>query len=395
MNPAFKFFSSIRLTVYLLFASTLLIFVGTLDQVQDGIYLAQKRYYEHVFVIFTRGRFQLPIPGGYLIGPLLILNLLAAHFRYYRMGWRKLGIAALHLGVIALLVGQLITQTSQKDSFMWLSEGERKNYLESFHEDELVVIDRSDDAVNRIVSWPVAAFESGDALLQHPMLPFQLKIKAYALNAGIGPIDALASGAIGGFDRGLASRRNFGMTKLPPTYADGERNRMTAAVEVIGADGSLGQWMVSNIFRQAQPVRVPTSPQTFVYQNREYEIALRFKRAYLPSQIELLDFKHDRYPGTEIPFNFSSKVNIIGETSGDERSTLIYMNHPLRYAGYTFFQASFAENDTMSMFQVVKNPGRLIPYVACAIISIGLLYQFGFSLIVFALKSRERRTQTS
>lgn len=395
MHPVYKFFSSIQLTVVLLFASTVLIFFGTLDQVKDGIYLAQERYYEHFFVVFERGRLQVPLPGGYLIGPLLTLNLLAAHFRYYRMGWRKLGIAALHLGVIGLLVGQLITQTSQEESFMWLAEGERKNYLESFHKDELVVIDRSDATSDRVVSWPISALERGNAVLQHPLLPFQLKINNYTLNAGIGPIDQLPAGAVGGFDRGIASTRNFGMIKLPPTYADGERNRRTAAVEVIGADGSLGQWMVSNIFRQAQPVSVPTPPQTFTYQGREYEIALRFKRTYLPSQIELLDFKHERYPGTQIPFNFSSKVNIIGGSPGDERSTLIYMNHPLRYAGFTFYQASFAQNDTMSMFQVVKNPVRIIPYISCLVISIGMLYQFSFSLILFAFKSRQTQAASA
>ena len=114
---------------------------------------------------------------------------------------------------------------------------------------------------------------------------------------------------------------------------------------------------------------------TFEYQDQLYEIAVRVKRQYLPAEIELIDFTHERYPGTEMPYNFASDV-IIHE-DGAKRASHIYMNHPLRWSSYTFYQASFAENDTMSMFQVVRNPAQWMPYVACLIASIGMLYQFG------------------
>jgi len=43
---------------------------------------------------------------------------------------------------------------------------------------------------------------------------------------------------------------------------------------------------------------------------------------------------------------------------------LIFMNQPLRYAGKTFYQASFGKGDTLSVLQVVKNPGWLLPYIS-------------------------------
>ena len=76
--------------------------------------------------------------------------------------------------------------------------------------------------------------------------------------------------------------------------------------------------------------------------DRSFEIALRFTRHYYPFEIELIDFKHEKYPGTEVPFNFSSEVKVTHQDSTKNQKALIYMNHPLRYEGLTFFQASFA-----------------------------------------------------
>ena len=109
---------------------------------------------------------------------------------------------------------------------------------------------------------------------------------------------------------------------------------------------------VSNVFDEQ------FSPQYFSFEEREYEIALRIKRTYLPYKVELIDFSHDRYMGTDIPKNFSSKVRIINRESTEDRQTLIYMNHPLRYKGRTFYQAAFdQQTEKSSMFQVVNNPG--------------------------------------
>ncbi|MFP4540225.1 MAG: cytochrome c biogenesis protein ResB [Opitutales bacterium] len=388
MKRLWQFFTSLRLTIFLLGSSVLLVFFGTLDQASDGIYLTQKRYFEHFFVVYEAGGLHLPMPGGYLLGPLLILNLLAAHFRYYRAGWRKLGIAALHIGVILLLVGQLLTQVSQRESFMWLAEGEASNYLESFHYDELVVVDRSAPGGERVVSWPEAAFKRTGNTLQHPTLPFTLRIVAYAHNAAISPREGMPQGPDFNLTQGIGADRDFTMLPLSPTYADGERNRKTAIVEIMTSEGSLGRWMVSNVFREKQPVSLPLPAQTFEYAGTEYEIALRFQRHYLPAHLHLLDFQHDRYPGTEIPHNFSSEIAILDPTTENARTTLIYMNNPMRYAGWTFYQASFAENDTMSMFQVVRNPARWFPYLASAVITAGMLYQFIFSLVLYAGRRR-------
>ncbi len=389
MKRIWSFITSLRLTIYLLGMSTVLVFFGTLDQTRDGIYLTQQRYFEHVFVVFGRDGFQFPLPGGYLIGPLLVINLLAAHFRYYRAGIHKWGIGVLHLGVVILLIGQLITQVKQDENFMWLSEGEQNNYVESFYHDELVVIDKSHPEVDRVVAWPSAAFSGRDrSILRHPSLPFTVEILDYQLNAAIVPRSEVPQAPDLGITEGVGAARGFSYFPQEPTYAENTRNVTTALVDIRTPEGTLGRWLLANLFRQRPPTAIPVAPQTFSYDGREYEIGLRYTRTYLPAYLHLLDFSHDRYPGTEIPHNFSSEVRIIEPDSGDGRTTLIYMNHPLRFAGFTFYQASFGNEDTMSMFQVVRNPARWVPYFACLMITLGMLWQFVFSLVRY----RSRRS---
>ena len=406
MKLLWKFLTSIRLTLFLLGSGTFLIFFGTLDQVHDGIYLTQQRYFEHVFVLWSYPQqfpayaflkwVQLPLPGGYLLGPLLLLNLFCAHFRYYRVGWKKVGIACIHLGLVLLLLGQFVAQVGQTDYFLWLAEGESNNYVEAFHHDELVVIDKSSPETDRVISWPVDAFQHKPTTLRHLTLPFTLNIVGFVQNANIMPADQAPPGSPDfGFTHGIGAERNFTVLKMPPTYADGERNRATAVVDIATSKGVIGRWLLSNVFRQQTPMTIFTPAQEFEVNGKVYEIALRFQRKYLPGSIELLDFKHDRYPGTEIPFNYSSDIRLHDLKSNTQRDNLIYMNHPLRYAGLTFYQASFADQDTKSMFQVVRNPGRAIPYIASALMTIGLVFQFSFSLVLFISKRAKHKEGTS
>jgi hypothetical protein len=64
------------------------------------------------------------------------------------------------------------------------------------------------------------------------------------------------------------------------------------------------------------------------------------------------------------------------------------MNNPLRYAGLTFYQASFENNDRTTILQVVRNPSWLLPYIACGLMTVGLLLQFGIHLVGFVTKRR-------
>jgi hypothetical protein len=120
--------------------------------------------------------------------------------------------------------------------------------------------------------------------------------------------------------------------------------------------------------------------------DRTFALMLRPTRFYHPFAITLLKFSHDRYPGTEIPRNFSSRIRLLTPNKQVDREVLIYMNNPLRYGGLTFYQAGFERNDQTSILQVVRNPSWRLPYVSCVLMALGLVIQFGIHLTGFMRK---------
>src|SRR5277367_6932728 len=152
-----KIFISLRLTVTLLAFAILLVFIGTLAQVDEGLYQAQARYFRQwiIFGLDLFGRkIPLILPGGYLIGTMLLLNLVAAHIYRFQLSTKKIGNQLIHGGIILLLLGQLLTDVFSQESSMRLSEGMSRNYSEDFNYNELVLVDTSDPRTDRVVSIP-------------------------------------------------------------------------------------------------------------------------------------------------------------------------------------------------------------------------------------------------
>jgi hypothetical protein len=171
---------------------------------------------------------------------------------------------------------------------------------------------------------------------------------------------------------------------VPGATAQDERDVPSAAIEILPKDGgSLGTWLVSDALG---------APQTFSCGGRTWSTAMRTARYYKPYSVTLQRFTHERYAGTDIPKNFASKVTLIDPDRSVNRDVLIYMNHPLRYRGETFYQAGFQQDDRATILQVVRNPSFIAPYVACVIVASGLLVQFGFHLVGF---SRQRRREAT
>lgn len=384
MSALFKFFASLRLTVVLLAFSMALVFFGTLDQVHYGIWHTQKLYFESFLVFWDypeQWKFHdilfwlhLPMPGGYLLGGLLFVNLLAAHFTRFKPTLKKSGIFLVHFGLILLLVSELMTDLVSVESQMPVDEGGRANYSQEFRSNELVFIDRSHPEHDTIHSIPTELLKPGKRI-DVPDTPLSIRTIRFFPNSDVGRAQAPVADNLA--DQGLAVRMNVVATPTEVTYAEGQVNTVTAYMEVSGPDGVLGTWLVSNVIDERFP------PQIVNLGEQSWEIALRFTRIYYPFEIELIDFKHEKYPGTEIPFNFSSEVMVHHEDSSKDQKSLIYMNHPLRYEGLTFYQASFANQDTTSIFQVVRNPGWILPYVSVLLMGLGMIVQFGMHFFKF------------
>src|ERR1044072_8131763 len=374
-------FTSLKLTIVCLAAAMALIFAGTLAQVHLGIHEAQVRYFQSMFVWWpadARG-FQIPIfPGGHLIGAVLLINLIAAHAKRFRWTWRKLGIHLTHAGLIIMLAGGLFTDLFAVESQMRLSRGDPKNYSEDMQRTELAVIDTSDNDLDQVTAIPDTVLRHS-RVIDHSSLPFRIVVRNFYQNSRLKMLKDAGEGA-----QPIANEGPGAMIAVEPapraTAAD-ERDVPSAAIEILPREGgSLGTWLVSDALG---------APQTFLCGGRTWMITLRPAHYYKPYSVTLQKFTHEKYAGTETPKNFSSQIALIDPERSLNRDVLIYMNHPLRYRGETYYQAGFQKDDSATILQVVRNPSFLAPYVACVIVAAGLLVQFGYHLVGFA---RRRRT---
>lgn len=377
VKTLFNLFSSLRLTVACLVLGCVLVFWGTLAQVHLGLYKAQNEFFRSFFIFWqpANGSLEIPIfPGGYLLGTVLLINLLAAHLRFYKPGKQKIGIMLIHLGVVLLLVGQMLADALSQESALHLRIGQTKNYSEAQRDYELAITDTTDRKVENVVAIPETLLVRREQAPDET-LPFEIHLKAFYANselsdrpgANLEPVPQTA-----GFGRGFYWRQ------VPRETAMDRDDMPSAIVEITSPQDAPATYLVSAFLMQ---------PQQFTCNGRTYEMALRPVRYYMPFSLKLLQFHHDNYSGTDIPKNFSSRVRVQNPQSGEDREALIYMNNPLRYSGLTFYQASYDPDDGGSVLQVVHNPGWLTPYFSCLLVGAGLLIQFLQHLIPF-LKRR-------
>ncbi|OYV03830.1 MAG: ResB protein required for cytochrome C biosynthesis [Verrucomicrobiales bacterium VVV1] len=381
--PILKLLSSLRLTVVLLGFAMVLIFVATISQVELGIHEVQGKFFRSWIawwdVLPGEKTFSIPIPGGTLLGSLLLLNLLAPHGARFKLSWNKAGMIVIHSGIVLLLLGELFTGLLGREAQMVIGEGEILNYSTFPREVELVVIRPDADGLETVTAIPQSRLKEG---AEFPLGGFTLKIHRYFSNSEIVP-DAEVTEAFDATRATAGLGKDYAVRLLPREARDDRRDAAAAFVEVIPDGGkSQGRWLLSNVFK---------GEQSFEAAGRSWRMSIRQRRLYHPFSIKLLDFSHDRYLGTEVPKNFSSKIRILNPDTGENREDLIYMNHPLRYGGLTFYQAGFENNDTTSIFQVVRNPVWTLPYLSCAMVGIGLLWVFSQHLIK-AISRRNKPT---
>ncbi|MCM8794316.1 MAG: cytochrome c biogenesis protein CcsA [Candidatus Omnitrophica bacterium] len=87
-------------------------------------------------------------------------------------------------------------------------------------------------------------------------------------------------------------------------------------------------------------------------------VEYRSQRMQLPFAVKLLDFKRIDYPGTQIAEEFASDVELIDPRRGAVLRKTVSMNNPIRYRGYTLFQASYIDGPVQATVLLTRNdPG--------------------------------------
>lgn len=401
---ALKVLASLRLTVALFALGVVLVFFGTLAQKNNGIWTVVDQYfYSYIVKIEFNLLVQLgqvflnfptdwklsgwvPFPAGKSIGYAMFANLLAAHAVRFKLSWKRIGIFLLHAGVLVLLLGEYVTREFQVEQRMIIEEQGTANYAFDTRTCELAFVSAAEGKSRAMTVIPGDKLR--DALadkskIAHSELPVDVRVLSYFPNSKtakepfeVNP-EAIRSRKI----RGYALEGNMvSVREVSGTDPNQTVDMPAAAVEFYrkGSDELLATVLVAVQHLKPQPI---------VIDGKNYEIDLRWTRHYKPFLMKLEKFTHEKYPGTNIPKAYVSRVRILDPERGVDREVDIAMNEPLRYRGEAYFQAGFDEStEKTTILQVVQNPGWTLPYVSCVMITLGMLVHFLIFLVQYLVR---------
>ena len=357
MKKIIKIISNPKVFVYTVIWLIVLIVLGTLAQRNIGLYASQNKYFSSYSTWLGD---ILPLPGGRTTMIVIMVNLMSMLFKYNIWKLKKIGIIIVHLGAVLLLFGAGVTAIFSSEGNMVIDEGARSNYVDDYHDMELAIINTSKGDLDEYTVFDQPLLKIGNKL-SHENLDFEIEIMEYYNNCTVRrrtePADIQYKGMIKNFDL-----IDLNLEKVNTDNRPGIIYKIENFDEIYGL--IFGQSVI----------------QTVTINNLLFKFVFRKKRNYLPFAIELLDFKKILHPGTEIAKSYSSEINLI--ENGVSRKVLIQMNEPLRHRGYTFFQSSFidAPEGESTVLAVVKNYGRLFPYISSIIMAIGLFVHLCINL---------------
>jgi hypothetical protein len=403
--------ASLQLTVVLFALSMVLVFFGTVAMTKAGLWTIVDQYFRSgiVWIEFDLFRqfgivffdlpkdgspwpYAFPFPGGWTLGGAMLANLVAAHLVRFKLSWKRSGIILLHAGVILLMLGELVTGLYAVESTMSLKIGEKSNFLDVTREFEIAIIDPSDKATDTTTVVPMRFFQK-PGMVQHEQLPFDLEVLAYWPNS---TADQYRSRPEGEFVYATSDGSWFRFTEKPEGQGvDTESRSDTPCVIIRALDKQSGKelakhflslWFYPNFDRNKRFYEF--ADRIVTVGGKTYYLMFRHKRVFRDYNLELLKFEHGVYPGTKIPKDFASTVLVRDQAGGEGREARIWMNNPLRIGDDSLYQHQFFPGDTGTVLQVVENRGRLIPYISCILVTLGMLVHFGFRLVSFLQKPK-------
>jgi cytochrome c biogenesis protein ResB len=355
--------ASPKIAVYCLLLLCILTVCGTLYQVSYGIHEAKARYFTSwYFLVWDI----VPLPGGQSVMWCFSINLLSSLIYRIELKWKKAGFALTHLGLLLFCFAALWTYLFSVESYLTLEEGASSNVSTSRYHWELAV-------------WKI---ENGKKY-----------VESQTLNSNIGKDDKFS------FHN---NEVQFTVLELyhncSPSYSKEGRDLKNASgyskiiQKKLQPDQTLNRPGGIFILEQNQDkillIGEENNDLKLNSKKSSYFTHLRRKRNPLPVTLRLDDVNMKNYSGTQIASHYESRVYINGD--GMPRQTRISMNNPLRISDFTFYQSGYRNsgNSEFSTLSVVKNSGRLLPYIASFIMGLGLLVESFYRM--FKIKKRNK-----
>ena len=396
VEKVLTFLSSFGLAAVILILLLLLTWMGTLQQQYDPIYEVQEKYFRSLFVVhYVAGKYPLPLLGGYLLLPLLFLNLLLGGLMRMRKGASTLGVFIVHLGIVILFAGSFVEDQLSTKGAMQVWEprpGDARDVAgdyQSYEEWEVAVIRSENDGGTTEFVIPYGAFNGLDAddtgRYYTAELPFDVYLSDFMENSSLqrNPVSGPGESPyiLSAEEPVSAEQKNAGRGNVA-----GLRARLVEKGSGKAHHGVLwgGRGDTFRLNTQGQP----------------WSVTVRKRSWDLPFTIQLTKFVHEVHPGTGMPRRYSSYVTMIpdAELGTPQRDVHITMNEPLREAEYTLYQSGWGPQmgapgrRMFSVFAVVRNPSDQVPLYACIVIGLGLIIHFGRKLWLYLKNESRKRT---
>ena len=374
-----RFTASYAFAVVILTLMLVLTFVGTLEQVDHGLYEVQKKYFDSAFLVHDLfGKIPILLPGVYLLMILLFINLVSGAIIRAPKNWRYPGNMIGHIGILILLFGGFVAHHFSINGSMQLYEGQAGNTFSSYYDWVVDVRHYHDDgtvSVRQIPPYQLKSIRAGEERrFVDDTLPFDLTVGGYAKNCTPKPAQG------GGF---FVSVDGFYLQTLPKE-GEAEMNVPGAYVTLTEkSGGGSHETIVWGLERRPFVTKID---------GETWSVGMARQTWPLPFSIHLDAFTVEMHPNTGIAKVFLSDVTKIEGRSHEKIK--ITMNQPFRYKGYTLFQSSWGPSNAApgtplySGFSVVKNPADHWPLYSCIIVGLGMLIHF-FQRLVLHIRGRE------
>lgn len=324
----------------------ILIFIGTIAQKYMGLYDAQKMFFSS-FVFYWN---MIPFPGGYSVLGILTLNMICKFIFLSPWTKPKLGINITHFSIIVFFIGGFITALTIKEGYIAIGEGQNNYEIADYHKRVLSLENDKDHIA-------IPFYDLMDRKSIDKNIPFTLTIINSCRNTAIRPRDIENPNTN---RKGAAAMVDLTCAK---PFIENERN-IAGATYIISNAKNHDHNGIYIVFETRETYDVIDG----------YTIKLDREKRPLPFSVTLNRFQRDVYPGTNMPKNYESRVTI---HDGDiQWPAIISMNEPLRYGGYTFYQASTLidqDGQPISVLSVVTNKGWIFPYISGVLMALGLI----------------------
>lgn len=248
---------------------------------------------------------------------------------YKRKMWKKQGAFIVHLAFIIILIGAGLTRYSGYEGIMHIREGLSENKM--------------------MTVKPYFQIKTDKNLFEYPLVLGQIGDNDFVYKEIIAGKELRVSYN----DYRPGAKGDVSILRVDVTY-----DNQTQRVSIEGGAG----W-----------IELPT---LVTFGDVEMELLWGSKLMELPFELKLVDFQLERYAGSMSPSSYASEMEVITTKEQKNMPYRIFMNHPLTYEGFKFFQSSYDKDEQGTVLEVNKDPGKWPTYIGYFLLCLGFIANF-------------------